>query len=78
MKLSAANDAIQITRKPLLSISEAAALLGWGTSKAYLAARRGDLPGLVRVNGRLHVRTAMLLRWLDGEPTDHKSGVTNV
>jgi hypothetical protein len=58
-------------QKPLLSVAEAARHLGWGLSKTYQAARRGDLPGVVVVNGRLHVRAAVLLRWLDGG--DHES-----
>ena len=56
-----------LLRKPLLSVAGAARLLDWGVSKAYEAARRGELPGVVTVNGRLHVRTAVLVRWIDGD-----------
>jgi hypothetical protein len=61
------DDLDALRRKPLLSIAGAARLLDWGLSKTYEAARRGELPGQVTVNGRLHVRTAVLLRWLDGD-----------
>jgi len=37
-----------LRRKALLSMSEAARLLGWGVAKCYLAARRGELPGASR------------------------------
>jgi hypothetical protein len=61
------DDLNAIRAKPLLSIAGAARLLNWGVSKAYEAARRGELPGVVSVNGRLHVRTAVLVRWIDGD-----------
>jgi hypothetical protein len=61
------DDLDALRRKPLLSVAGAARLLDWGVSKAYEAARRGELPGVVTVNGRLHVRTAVLVRWIDGD-----------
>ena len=53
--------------KPLLSLSATAELLGWSRSKAYEAARRNELPGLVTLNGRYHVKRLVLLAWLAGD-----------
>ena len=70
-------DIAALCQKPFLSIAEAAQVLGWGTSEAHQVARRGELPGVVTVNGRLHGLTKVLLRWLDGDvsvPPDSASG----
>ena len=53
--------------RPLLSIRETSALLGWKTTKTYEAARRNELPGVVRINNRYHVRRLVLLAWLAGD-----------
>jgi len=52
--------------KPLLTIRECATLLGVCTTTAYAFARRGELPGLVRLNGRYYVRRAVFEGWLAG------------
>lgn len=52
--------------KPLLSVNAAADLWGRSRSATYQSARRGELPGLVRLNGRYYVRRAMFEAWLAG------------
>ena len=54
--------------KPLLSIAQAARLLGRSRSATYELARRGELPGLVVLNGRYHVKRRVLLAWLGEDP----------
>ena len=53
--------------KALLSVREAAHRLGVGETTAYEWARRNELPGLVRLGGRLYVRAAVLDRFINGE-----------
>jgi hypothetical protein len=53
---------------PLLPISRAADVLGISRSKAYALARSASLPGVTSLGPRLVVRTAVLARWLDGQP----------
>ena len=53
--------------KALLSVLEAAHRLGVGETTAYEWARRNELPGLVRLGGRLYVRAAVLDRFITGE-----------
>ena len=53
--------------KPLISVNEAADLLGISRSVAYVLARRRELPGLVELNGRYYVRRLVLLAWLAGD-----------
>ena len=55
--------------KPLLSVSEAAALAGVSRSVAYQWVRAGCMPGHVELNGRHYVKRAVLLAWLadDGD-----------
>lgn len=53
--------------KPLLSVRSAARRLGVGETTAYEWARRGDLPGLVKLGGRLYVRAAVLERFIAGD-----------
>ena len=53
--------------KVLLSVREAARRLGISETTAYEWARRGDVPGLVRLGGRLYVRAAVLERFIAGE-----------
>lgn len=50
--------------RPLLSVSEAASLLGISRSVAYCWARSGHLPGAILIGARWHVRRAALERWL--------------
>jgi len=52
---------------PLLTIKQAARLLGISESKAFELAREGNLPGLVKLPGhRQIVRRAVLEAWLAG------------
>lgn len=53
--------------RPLISVRQAAELLGVTESTAYRFLNRGELAGAVRVGNRWYVRRAVLLRWLDGE-----------
>ncbi len=55
------------TDRPLITVAEAAELLGKSRSATYVIARRHELPGCVVLNGRLHVRRAVLERWLAGQ-----------
>jgi hypothetical protein len=52
--------------KPLMSVSEAGRELGIGTTTAYEWARAGAMPGLARINGRLYVRRAVLMAYING------------
>lgn len=47
-----------------LTVEEAAKLLGIGRSLAYELARRGELPGALRLGGRIIVSRAALERFL--------------
>lgn len=53
--------------RPLLSVRQAAHRLGVGETTAYEWARRNELPGLVKLGGRLYVRAAVLERFIAGE-----------
>ena len=53
--------------RPLISVAQAGRALGIKTTTAYEWARRGDLPGLVRLGGRMYVRAAVLERFIAGE-----------
>jgi excisionase family DNA binding protein len=53
-------------QKPLLTVAEAGRELGIGTTTAYEWARRGELPGLVKLGGRWYVRRAVLVAYLNG------------
>lgn len=57
--------------RPLLTIEEAAAFLGFARSTTYDAAARGDLP-VLRIGRRLFVKTAQLalLCGLDNDTTE--------
>ena len=66
-----------LTEKPLISVAQAADLWGRSRTSTYESARRDELPGLVRFNGRLYVRRRVLMDWLagqdgspNGRPTD--------
>lgn len=57
--------------RPLLSIRDAADLLGMSEATARRLARTGNLPGLVAIPGhRLLVRRRILEQWLAGERDD--------
>jgi excisionase family DNA binding protein len=53
--------------KPLLSVRQAAQRLGVSETTAYEWARRNELPGLVRLGGRLYVRAVVLDRFIAGD-----------
>ena len=61
--------------KPLLSVREAAELLGVGTTTAYEWLRREELPGAVQHGGRWYVRRAVLEAYIRG--ADVLSGVAD-
>lgn len=51
-----------------ISVEEAAAILGIGRSLAYDLARRGELPGVLRLGHRLLVSRPLLEKRLGIEP----------
>jgi excisionase family DNA binding protein len=54
--------------KPLLSVEEAALLLGESRSSIYRSIERGDLPlPVFRINGRLRIARRAVERLLAGE-----------
>jgi excisionase family DNA binding protein len=54
--------------KPLLSVEEAATLLGESRSSVYRSIERGDLPlPVLKINGRLRIARRAVERLLDGE-----------
>ena len=58
-----------------MSVEEAAAALGIGRTMAYELARRGELPGVLRLGRRLVVSRAALDRVLVGDtpaPSDQR------
>ncbi|MGH8972182.1 MAG: helix-turn-helix domain-containing protein [Acidimicrobiia bacterium] len=57
------------SERPVLSVAEAADLLGISRSLAYDLVARGELPAR-RFGGRIVVLRRPLQRLLDGEPTD--------
>lgn len=57
------------TDAPLISVTQAANILGRAPATAYEWARRGELPGLVTIHGRYYVRRAVLEAWLVGSST---------
>ncbi len=58
--------------KPMLTIDEAALILGIGRSAAYEATRRGQLP-VRRLGRRLFIPVPALLEWLGVESTPKAS-----
>jgi excisionase family DNA binding protein len=51
----------------LISVAEAARRLGVGRMTGYRMARDGQLPGLVKLDGRqMRVRSSVLTEWLKG------------
>lgn len=54
---------------PLVSIDEAAVLLGASRSSVYRSIERGDLPlPVFRINGRLRIARRAVERLIAGEP----------
>lgn len=53
------------TERPIMSVREAAALIGITESTAYRWLERGELAGATRVGNRWYVRRAALLRWCE-------------
>jgi len=60
--------ALPSTLPPLISVSRAAEILGISRSTGYDLARAGQLPGVTKLGSRFVVRTAVIGRWLDGQP----------
>ena len=60
------NDPTSARPRPLISIAEASRELGIATTTGYEWARRDELPGLVKHGGRLYVRRAVLLAYING------------
>lgn len=57
------------TTRPLLSVDEAAILLGSSRSSIYRSIERGDLPiPVFKINGRLGIARATIACLLEGEP----------
>lgn len=50
-----------------VSVEEAAVILGISRGSAYEAARRGDLPGVLRIGKRFLVSRSRLLAAVEGE-----------
>lgn len=53
--------------RPTLSVEDAAKALGIGRNLAYALARKGELPGVLRLGARYVVRRAVLEGVLRGE-----------
>lgn len=56
--------------RPIISVRQAAEILGVTEGTAYRWLDRGELPGAVRVGGRWYVRRAALERWCNAEEGD--------
>ena len=66
--MSTLASALPSTLPPLVPVSRAAEIIGISRSTAYELARANQLPGVTRLGSRFVVRTAVLARWLDGQP----------
>ena len=55
------------TVRATVSVKEAARILGIGTNQAYAAARNGELPGVLRIGGRILISRAALHKMLQGD-----------
>ncbi len=53
-------------QRPLISVAEAAALVGVSEATGYRWVAAGELPGAVRVGGRWYVRRLVIETWLAG------------
>lgn len=56
----------------LVTAADVAAALGLSRWRVYQLARRGELPGAVRLGRRLLFKRAVLERWLQGEEAGHE------
>tara|TARA_Y100000588_G_scaffold12133_1_gene13194 strand:- start:451 stop:681 length:231 start_codon:yes stop_codon:yes gene_type:complete len=63
---------IEVRNRHTLSVEEAAVVLGISRSYAYDMARRGKLPGVVRIGTRYLVSEAILLKFVDSWSSDEK------
>jgi predicted DNA-binding transcriptional regulator AlpA len=55
------------TERRTMNVEDAAHALGISRASAYEAARKGELPGAIRIGGRVVVSTTVLERVLNGE-----------
>jgi excisionase family DNA binding protein len=55
------------TERRTMNVDEAAKALGISRASAYELARRGELPGAIRLGGRVVVSKAALERVVNGE-----------
>jgi len=68
-----------LAMKPLLSVEEAATLLGESRSTCYRSIERGDFPlPVVMINGRFKVPRRAVERLLDGLDSSRSLGSTPV
>jgi len=51
-----------------LTVDQAAKLLRLARGSVYAAIARGEIPGSVRIGGRILIRRAVFERWMNGEP----------
>ena len=63
--------AAPISESLTISVAEAARILGISRGGAYELARRGELPGALRLGGRIVVSRSALLHALEGRPAGH-------
>lgn len=73
--------ALQLDDAVLIRIPDAARLLSVSRSRAYLLAKRGDLPGAIRLGGTWRVNRRVLAAWVDeavarGATPDSGDGAT--
>ena len=64
---------MQRTEARTVTIPEAARLLGLSREGAYRLAKRGELPGAIRLGGRIVVSREVLERLLAGKGTDGRA-----
>ena len=57
----------QRTEPATMSVRSAAKMLGIGKGLAYDLARRGELPGALRLGGRIIVSRRILVAYLEGK-----------
>ena len=58
----------QCTEPATMNVRAAAKLLGIGRGLAYDLARRGELPGALRLGGRIVISRQVLEAFLEGKP----------
>lgn len=69
--------ALDVTRRAVLSVPEAGAVLGLGRSASYEAVRRREIPSL-RIGRRILVPVPQLLALITGEQATEVHGVSGV